>query len=200
MKKILLYLFAFTFILNSLAMAYGNDDALTTLKSKLDAVIEVLQKKDLELQQKKEKVVEIVTPLFAFNIMARLTLKKHWKGLPEEKRKRFTDLFIELLKTSYINQLSQYNDEKVIYSTPITVKKKVHIPTEVVSQDKKIIILYKLYKSKQGWQIYDISVEGVSVIQTYRSQFDEALSTGTIDDLILKLEQKIKSPSNTNDT
>ena len=181
-------------------MAYGNDDALTTLKSKFDAVIEVLQKKDIELQQKKETVVEILTPLFAFNIMAKLTMKKHWKGMPKEKRKRFTELFIELLKTSYIYRLSDYNDEKITYNTPITVKKKVHIPTEVVSHGKKIIILYKLYKSKQGWQIYDISVEGVSLIQTYRSQFDEALNSGTIDDLISKLEQKIKSPPNTNDT
>ncbi len=200
MKKTLLYLFAFTFIFNYSAMADMNDDALTALKSRLDAVIEVLQKKDLELQQKKDRVVEILTPVFAFNIMARLSIKKHWKGMPKEKREKFTNLFIELLKTSYINKLSQYTDEKVIYNTPITVKKKVHIPTEVVSQDKKIIILYKLYKSKQGWQIYDISVEGVSVIQTYRSQFDEALSSGTIDDLILKLEQKIKSPPKTNNT
>jgi phospholipid transport system substrate-binding protein len=155
-------------------------------------VISVLQKKELELEAKKKKIVEIVTPIFDFSLMAKLTLgRKYWPGLAKEKKERFTELFIKRLKESYLEKLTRftYIDEKIIYNAPVQVDKKIHIPTELISKDNKISMLYKLYKSKQEWKIYDIEIEGVSIITTYRSQFDQVLSKGTIDDLLKKLEE-----------
>jgi phospholipid transport system substrate-binding protein len=86
--------------------------------------------------------------------------------------------------------MNQYSDVKVVYQSPVQVKNKVHIPTEVISEDTKISMLYKFYQSKDGWKIYDIEVEGVSLIVTYRSQFDHVLRKGSIDDLLIKLENR----------
>jgi phospholipid transport system substrate-binding protein len=68
------------------------------------------------------------------------------------------------------------------------VKKKIHAPTYLVSKDKKISILYKFYKAEKNWKIYDLEIQGVSIIRSYRSQFSGILENGTVDDLLLKLE------------
>jgi len=82
-----------------------------------------------------------------------------------------------------------YTDERVIYETAVQVKKKIKIQTYLISKDNKISILYKLYYPKGQWKIYDLEIQGVSVIQTYRSDFTQVLQNGTIDDLMLKLEE-----------
>jgi phospholipid transport system substrate-binding protein len=126
--------------------------------------------------------------------MAKLTLgKKYWPDLSEEKRARYIQLFINRLKTSYLDKLTLYTDEKVVFEPPVQVGKKVQIPTQLVSKERKTSILYKLYKSEEAWKVYDLEIQGVSIIRSYRSQFDEILQKGTIDDLLKKLEQ----PANT---
>jgi phospholipid transport system substrate-binding protein len=188
--KSLLYAVLSLLIMSQTVMADDIKTAEKLLKSKLDAVIMVLQKNDLEQEKKNNEVIEIVTPIFDFSLMARLSLgKKHWTGLTQEYKKKFTDLFVERLKESYLEKLNLYTNEIIVYKAPVQVKKKIHIPTELISKDNKIDMLYKLYKSKDGWQIYDLEIQGVSIISTYRSQFDEVMSTGTIDDLLLKLEK-----------
>jgi phospholipid transport system substrate-binding protein len=73
------------------------------------------------------------------------------------------------------------------------VKKKIHTPTYLVSKDKKISILYKFYKAQKNWKIYDLEIQGVSIIRSYRSQFSSILESGTVDDLLLKLENPAAS-------
>lgn len=188
--KRLLYTVLIVFITIQTGSADDKNDAKKYVESKVDAAIAVLQKKDLEQQKKNHQVVEIVTPMFDFHLMAKLSLgRKYWPGLSKEKREEFTDLFVKRLKTAYIDKLSLYTDQIVVYKTPIQHERKVMIPTELVSRDNKISMLYKLYKSKSEFKIYDIEIEGVSLISTYRSQFDQILSKGTMDDLLLKLEK-----------
>ena len=188
----LLYAVLSLLILSQTVIADDKSAAEEILKTKLEVVISVLQKKELEIEAKKKEIVEIVTPIFDFSLMAKLTLgRKFWPSLAQEKKERFTELFIKRLKESYLQKLTRYayTDEKIVYNAPIQVKKKIHIPTELISKDNKISMLYKLYKSKQNWKIYDIEIEGVSIITTYRSQFNQVLSSGTIDDLLIKLEE-----------
>lgn len=174
-------------------VADDKSSAKDLLERNLDAAVAVLQKKSLDQPTKNKQVVEIVSPMFDFRLMAKLTLgKKYWPGLSEKNRVEFTDLFIKRLKSSYLEKLSLYNDQKIVYKTPVQDRKKMRIPTEVISKDNKISMLYKFYKSKQDWKIYDIEIEGVSIIVTYRSQFDQILSKGTIDDLLLQLRKPEK--------
>jgi len=189
----ILYIFLGLLVLNQPLMADDKHDAEAIVKGKLDAVFAVLQKDDLDQQAKKQAVNAIITPMFDFDLMAKLTLgKKHWPGLPREKKEKFTELYIEMLKTSYLDKLALYTDEKVIFEPPAQVKKKVHVPTQLVSKDRKTSILYKLYKPADGWKVYDLEIQGVSIIRSYRAQFSETLKTGTIDDLLLKMERPDK--------
>ena len=158
------------------------------LKKNLAAVFVILQKKDRDQEAKNNAVIDIVNRMFDFSLMAKLTLgKKYWPGLTPEQKESFTQLFIKRLRSSYLDRLTLYTDEKVLYEPSIEVKQKIHLPTYLVSQDKKISILYKFYNADSGWKIYDLEIQGVSIIQSYRSQFHEILSTGTFDDLLTKL-------------
>ena len=188
--NVLLYT-AFSLLILSQAASAGDKIAAEKfLKSKLDSVFEVLQKEDLEQEAKNKAVVEIVTPMFDFALMAKLSLgKKHWPGLTAEKKDRFTELFVKRLRQSYLNKLTTYTDEEIIYEPPVKVKKKVHVPTSLISKGKKISMLYKLYNASNNWKVYDIEIQGVSIIRSYRSQFNEILQHGTMEDLFEKLEK-----------
>ena len=188
--KHLIYAVLFTLIFSQSVIADDKKEAEEILKGKLEAVILVLEKKELNEETKKKEIVEIVTPMFNFSLMSKLTLgKKHWPGFTKEQKGRFTDLFTKRLKDSYLDKMMLYTDEKIEYKESVQVGKKVQIPTILTSKDNKISMLYKLYKSKQGWKIYDIEIQGVSLISTYRSQFNEILRNKTVDDLLAKLEK-----------
>jgi phospholipid transport system substrate-binding protein len=164
------------------------------LQSNLNAVFAVLENNDLEIQAKQKEIEAVVTPMFDFPLMAKLSLgKKHWTGLTSENKDRFTALFVKRLRQSYLDKLTAYTDEKVVYGSAVEVDKKVHISTDLVSKGSKISMLYKLYTSKSEWRIYDIEIQGVSIIRSYRSQFNEILKNGTFEDLIAKMEKPLNN-------
>ena len=188
MKNLLIAVISLLLFYQS-ALADDKSEVQELLKKNLDAVFSVLQKKDLAQQEKNQEIVDIVTPMFDFELMAQLSLgKKHWPGLSQEEKKRFTDLFIQRLKASYLKNFTLYTDEKLFYEPAVQVKKKIHTPTYLISKDKKISILYKFYKAENNWKIYDLEIQDVSIIRSYRSQFSGILENGTVDDLLLKLE------------
>jgi phospholipid transport system substrate-binding protein len=171
-------------------MAENIIPAQELLKKNLAAVVEVLQKKDLSQETKKQDIVDIVSPMFDFALMAKLTLgRKYWPDLKAEQQEKFTQLFIRRLRATYLDSLTLYTDEKIFFEPPVEVKQKVHIPTYLLSKDKKITILYKFYESEKNWRIYDLEIQGVSLIRSYQSQFHQILQTETFEDLLAKMEK-----------
>ena len=192
--KVLLYAGFSLLLLSQVVTADDKSVAEEFIKSKLDAVFSVLQKKDLSQQAKNSEVEKIVTPMFDFELMGKLSLgKKYWPDLSPEQREKFTELFVERLRQSYLDKLKAYTDEKIIYESPVAVKKKVHVPTQLISKGKKISMLYKLYSSNNSWKIYDVEIEGVSIIRSYRSQFNEILQKGTFEDLLQKMQKPVNN-------
>ena len=171
------------------AIAQARPSAEELIKENLAAVFAVLQTQDLDQEAKSQKIIDIVNPMFDFSLMAKLSLgRRYWPDLTPDQKERFTRLFIKRLRASYLDNLTLYTDEKVVYEPSVVVKNKIHIPTYLVSKEKRISILYKLYESESGWKVYDLEIQGVSIIRSYRSQFYEILKSGTIDDLMTKLE------------
>ena len=177
-------------VLSQTAIADDKTAVRDLLKSRIDAVMCVLEREDLDGEAKKDKISEIVQTIFDFSLMAKLALgKNYWSDLTEENKDRFTKLFTKRLKESYLRKIDLYTDEKVIYEEPLQVKKKLHISTSLISKDDKISVLYKLYNSHNDWKIYDIEIQDVSLIRSYRSQFSESLQSGTIEELMTDMEK-----------
>ena len=184
------------FLFMSQVVAAGDmSDAEKVLKTSVDQAMMVLSDTKLTQEQKQRKVVDIINLFFDFKLMAKLSLgRKYWSGLDAGERTEFTRIFIERFENSYTDKLALFDNEKVIFQPMTGDKKKVRIPTFVLSKGKKISMLYKMYRSKTGWKVYDVEIEGVSLIQTYRSQYHQILADGTIEDLLVKMKQKAPEP------
>ena len=160
------------------------------LRNKWDAIISILQKKDIYQKAKEKQISKIVSSIFDFPLMAKLTLgRKHWPKLTPPQRDKFTQLFTERLKKLYWEKIALYKDEKVLFKPKEQKKKTIHIPSELIYKDKKVAILYKLRKVDKRWKNYDVEIQGVSILLIYRSQFDEILRRGTVKDLLSRLEK-----------
>lgn len=171
------------------AVADDAAEVRTLLMEKIDAVVALLQDRSLAKPLRNERILAIVAPLFDYQAMARLSLgKKHWPTLNPAQQTTFITLFTTRLQQSYLDKLDLYSDEEVQYGEPRREGKTVHMPSTLIARDSRIDMLYKFYRTTRGWLIYDVEIGGVSVIQTYRSQFDGVLSEGSLDDLLEKLK------------
>ena len=166
------------------------NDPEKLLRNKWDAVVLILQKKDIDNKVKETKINKIVSPIFDFPLMAKLSLgRKNWPKFSPTQRDKFTRLFTDRIKNSYCEKIALYKDEKVLFKPKVQKKKTTYIPSELRYNDKKVAILYKLRKVEKRWKIYDVEIQGVSILLTYRSQFDEILRRGTVKDLLSRLEK-----------
>lgn len=160
------------------------------IRTKWDAVISVLQSKDLDQDARVKKINKIVSPIFDFPLMAKLALgREHWPKLTAEQQEKFTRLFVERLKVSYREKISLYTNEEVLFKPAVKKKSMVYVPMELKSKDKKIAVMHKLRKVGKHWKVYDVEIQGISILLTYRSQFDDILSKGTVEDLLSRLEE-----------
>ncbi len=167
------------------------------LKSKMDAVLEILQQQDMPDAEKQKKIMEIVEPTFDFPLMARLTLgRTNWQKLTADEQKKFIDLFVARLKKTYLEKTTLYSDEDVIYRPARVENDKIHAAVGIVTPDKTVEIVYKFYAAGDEWKIYDVEVEGVSLVMSYRSQFNQILQQGTPQDLLNDLRKgKVDDPA-----
>ena len=193
-NKKIMYRTLISFFAGFLAAATLSADEVseiqTMTKEKVDLVIQTLKDTSLSKKEKKEGILKTIDGLFDFNLMARLSLgKKNWKALSKAKRKEFSMLFVERLKQSYLDKLDLYTDEEVVVGeAKLTKKNRVEVLTYLITKDDKKEMTYKLYKSKKKrWMVYDVDVLGVSIVQTYRSQFSGILKKESMEQLMERM-------------
>ena len=189
MYRTLIFLFAVFFAAATLSADEVSEIQAMT-KEKVDLVIQTLKDTSLSKKEKKEGILKTIDGLFDFNLMARLSLgKKNWKALSKAKRKEFSMLFVERLKQSYLDKLDLYTDEEVVVGeAKLTKKNRVEVLTYLITKDDKKEMTYKLYKSKKKrWMVYDVDVLGVSIVQTYRSQFSGILKKESMEQLMERM-------------
>ncbi len=164
------------------------------LKTTIDQVIRVVtdpQYQD-DRQTRRTKMKSIIFPKFNFLEMGRRSLgSKRWKERSPEERKAFVDVFGKLLENSYANKLENYRDEKINYVDEIIKGKYAMVKTEVIRKNGTVDIDYKMIQGGGEWRVYDIVIEGVSMIKNYRSQFTRIIHKDSFDTLMEKLNAKV---------
>jgi len=166
------------------------NDPEELLRNKWNAIVSILQNKDIDQKAKEKKIDKIVSPIFDFPLMSKLALgRKNWPKFTQPQFEKFTRLFSQRLKKSYWEKIALYKDEKLLFKPKVQKKKTIYIPTELIHKDKKVAIRYKLRKVDKRWKVYDVEIQRVSVLLTYRSQFDEILRRGTVKELLSRLEK-----------
>ena len=187
--RILAIAFLATLLTMPLIRADDTAEVMELVKSNIDIVIDLLRNKEIDKKERNQKIIATINPFFDFRTMARVCLgETYWKPLSPAERKAFVELFVLRLQESYLEKLDLYTDEEVVVEDATAVKKRIHVLTRLVTKDDKLEMVYKFYKSKRGWLVYDVVILGVSVVQTYRSQFSGFLKESSFADLMERLK------------
>jgi phospholipid transport system substrate-binding protein len=169
--------------------------ATDQVKASVDRVLKLVQDPELKKPQNAEKrraqIREVARGLFDFEEMAKRALARHWAARTPEQRKRFTELFADLLENSYVSKIESYSGEKIVYLPEQTDVDTVTVRSKIVTQKGTEIPLdYRLQKKGDRLEAYDVSIEGVSLVANYRSQFNRIITQSSYDELVKKMEQK----------
>jgi len=169
---------------------YPNDPG-QLVQVKWDVVMSILKNEDLDEQAKADRIARAVTPAFDFALMGKLALgRTHWPTLSEAQQTEYIRLFTERLKTRYRQMISLYKDETITFKQAVKQPNgTVDVPTELLTGDRKYAIVYKLRNVEKKWMVYDVEIQGVSILLTYRSQFDDILRRGTVQELLARLAE-----------
>ncbi len=194
MKRILSIGLLLYFTVALFLFADEQSDAENMVKTNVNKVLSILSEKNVPKEQKRDRIVTIVTHVFDVSLMAKLCLgKEHWTSMSQDQQEAFTKLFVNQYKEAYADKIEFFNNEKVLFEPAVIKKKKGEMQTYILSKGNKYSMLYKVYLSQDGWKVYDVEIEGVSMVQTYRSQYRQFLSKATVTDLMDKLKETEKT-------
>jgi phospholipid transport system substrate-binding protein len=165
------------------------------VKDTVDRVIDMLKNKDLMSPEKKEQrraaMRKIVGERFDFDEMSKRTLALHWQKRTQAERREFVSLFSDLLERSYINKVESYTDEKIIYTDESTEGDYSVVKSKIITKrNVEVPIDYKLLKEGGEWKAYDVVIEGVSLVNNYRTQFNKIIRSESYEELVKRLKNK----------
>jgi phospholipid transport system substrate-binding protein len=154
---------------------------IDALRGPLDSALAILQdpryRSGSEREAQKEKLWEIIRKVFDFEGITVLAVGQNWKLFSPEQKKVFIDLFTTRLGNSYLNKIQgSFNNEKVEFlSEEVLSPAKARVKTKIIREVDSIPVDYRVRPIDGAWRIYDVLVEGVSLVANYRSQFDSIL-------------------------
>lgn len=173
------------------------------LRNDVDAIVSILRMRDLDPEEKAERITVLVKQRFDFDAMSRLVLAVHWRRASEEQRSRFAELFADLLEANYRGRMedyiSEYSNEHVAYASETIRENRALVETLLVTDAREIPIRYKMLQQGKEWLIYDVVVEGVSLVRNFRSTYDEIVRREGIERLLERMEEKIRELKTTPD-
>ena len=165
------------------------------LKHGIDELIKVIADKSLKGEAGKKlrekKLVQVFKQHFNLTYTSQLCLGRHWRKLSAAERDNFVDLFSDLLKSTYLGRVDEYSGETVRYEKQMIKGRKAIVKTIVISKGKEIPVGYKMINRDGSWRVYDVIIEGVSMVRNYRSQFSSILQKKKFADLIQQMRDKI---------
>lgn len=169
---------------------------LDTVKGHINKVLDVLSDSSLKGQSgksaKKAKIRSISEKMFDYNELSRRTLGQNWNKFNNEQQKEFTELYKSILEDAYADKLITYTNEKVLFNKEnILSEKTCEIQTTIVTKKADIPIYYRVIQKEGEWRVYDIVIEGVSLVNNYRTQFREILASKSPDGLLDILRKKV---------
>jgi phospholipid transport system substrate-binding protein len=178
------------------AFAAPTDD----VKKTVDEVVRIVADKEMKKheQKRRQALKKSISVIFDYGEMAKRSLGKHWNQRTPAEKKQFTDLFATLLENSYAGKIESYNNEKIVYVKETLDGSYSEVKSKVVTAKRDEFSLdYRLMNENGRWMVYDVVIEGVSLVSNYRSQFNRIITANGYPGLVKKLQTKsneLKAP------
>lgn len=179
------------------AWAANTADAQALVQNTAEQMIQALKAKRDEMQQNPDRIYDlvrdIVVPHFDFETIARWVLGRHWRSATPEQRRQFTEEFRNLMVRTYAKALLDYSDETLDYmplQAPADAE-EVTVRSEVErTQGPAIPINYELHYRNGAWLVYDVNIDGVSLVTNYRSSIGSQIGREGLEAVIAKLKER----------
>ncbi len=169
---------------------------LDTVKSNVNSVLDVLRDPKLQGESgkklKEQRIEAAADKLFDFIELSKRTLGLNWNKFSPDQRKEFVELYRTILKDAYVDKITGYTGERVNFTKEVPLSETtVEVQSVVVSKGGETPIYYRVMKKEADWKVYDVVIEGVSLISNYSTQFREILANNPPDKLIETLRKKV---------
>lgn len=169
---------------------------LDTVKANVTSVLDVLRDPKLKGEAGKEvkaqRIVVAAEKLFDFVELSKRTLGLNWNKFTPEQRKEFVELFKTILKDAYVEKITAYTNEQVNFNKEVSLSDNaVEIQSVVAAKSGEVPIYYRVMKKENDWKVFDVVIEGVSLISNYRTQFREILGNNPPEKLLETLRKKV---------
>jgi phospholipid transport system substrate-binding protein len=175
---------AATVVIARLAAAGEPTDAL---KTRVDRVLRLLE----EPGDRRAEMRKIADELFDFEEMSRRALGPHWNARTPQEQREFTMLFADLLERTYVGRVESGRGGKVVYTGESLTGDEATVRTRIVtSQRTEVPVDYRMHRRDGRWQVYDVNIEGISLINNYRSQFNSVIQASSYAALVERLRSK----------
>lgn len=184
---------AFVLVVSALlVLARAADAAAPTdqLRVQVDRVIAILE--DPALQQKPDQrraaVRKAAEQIFDFEETARRALGRHWQARTPEQRREFVQVFADLLERAYISRIETYAGERVTYAGDTVDGDGATVRTRLVTREgTEVPVDYRMRRAGDRWLVYDVVIEGVSLVANYRAQFNRIIQTSSYEELVARM-------------
>ncbi|MEO5865384.1 MAG: ABC transporter substrate-binding protein [Nitrospiraceae bacterium] len=168
--------------------------ATEAMKSTIDEALKIIQDKALKqpgrTEERRRRLEQVVGDRFDYQEMSRRALGAPWNTLSDKDKEEFVALFKTLLTNSYADKIESYSGEGVQYINERTEKNYAEVRTKVLTGKVEIPLDYRLLNKGTNWRVYDVVVDGVSLVNNYRGQFSKILRSSTYADLVDQLRKK----------
>ena len=196
LKRLLLTLITgFTLAVTAISLAASSPT--DEVRTSVDAVLAILDNEQLNYDDKRTQIRVIVKERFDFRAMSQRTLATNWKKTTDEEKDKFVELFSQLIENSYVGKIESYTNERVDYPGEKVSGRKAVVETLIITSSADIPVDYRVYQKGQQWLVYDVIIEGVSLISNYRSSYQEIMKKEGFDGLLAKMQEKIDELSST---
>ena len=170
-------------------------EPIEQLRTQIDRVLKVLEdpglKKDQRAPERREAVRKIANDIFDFSETAQRSLARHWAPRTPAERAEFVQLFADLLERSYISKIEVYGGEKIQFIGESIDGDRATVRTRITTREgSDIPIDYRMLPRGSRWLVYDVVIEGVSLIANYRAQFNKIITTSSYNELVKKMRTK----------
>lgn len=161
------------------------------LEASINQILTVLQNDALQGESRRQELSTLLRQRFDFQVMSQYVLGPQWRKTGKEDRAQFIDLFSDLLEASYIGKIEAYTDEKILFGDEQIDGRKARVETQILTASVEIPIDYKLVQQEAGWLVYDVAVEGVSLVRTYRDNYQEIARKEGMPGLLVRMQEKL---------
>lgn len=170
--------------------------ALETVESQVNKVLKALADPGFKDEAKDAKIVKIrsiVNEIFDYTELSRRTLGREWSKFNAPQQGEFVKLFSDLLEKTYADRLLSYSDEKVVFEKESQLREgQAEVTSNVLTADgKKIPLDYRLIQKAGTWRVYDVIIEGISLVKNYRDQFRDILAKDSPEEVLKMLRDKV---------